>query len=314
MTTSCWGAACAKPITNAAATLVATGGPAPRSPTTLAIRWTGFSNFELAYKGNVLLLDAYFDRGAVYPPLGFSAEDVRRADAILIGHGHVDHMADAASVAASTGATVVGAANVAQKLAEQSLPAQQIRAVHGKGEEVLRFGAFTVEPIAGKHTDAPIDIMNAFQNALDAVMPKRSPEDLAEQAAIRAKAVRSATPADIEGTLTYLITLDSGLRIIYRDSAGAVTDEERAVMARVGSVDVAILAISPAYLPEIVNGRALEYVDLFKPSLVVPAHHDAARDGLWRPTEPIFQALKDENPRLVTVSKTYREPVCIDAR
>ena len=93
-----------------AATLVATGGPAPRSPTTLAIRWTGFSNFELAYKGNVLLLDAYFDRGAVYPPLGFSAEDVRRADAILIGHGHVDHMADAASVAARTGATVVGAA------------------------------------------------------------------------------------------------------------------------------------------------------------------------------------------------------------
>ena len=85
-------------------------------------------------------------------------------------------------------------------------------------------------------------------------------------------------------------------------------------MARAGSVDVAILAISPAYLPEIVNGRALEYVDLFKPSLVVPAHHDAARDGLWRPTEPIFQALKDENPRLVTVSKTYREPVCIDAR
>ncbi len=44
-------------------TLVSTGGPAPRNPHTLAIRWTGYSNFELAYGGQIMLLDAYFDRG-----------------------------------------------------------------------------------------------------------------------------------------------------------------------------------------------------------------------------------------------------------
>src|SRR5688572_30450228 len=31
------------------AVLVSTGGAAPREPNTLAIRWTGFANFELAF-------------------------------------------------------------------------------------------------------------------------------------------------------------------------------------------------------------------------------------------------------------------------
>jgi L-ascorbate metabolism protein UlaG (beta-lactamase superfamily) len=56
----------------------------------------------------VILLDAYFDRGSPYTPLGFKAADIKKADAILIGRGHFDHLADA-SVSARTGAIVVGA-------------------------------------------------------------------------------------------------------------------------------------------------------------------------------------------------------------
>src|SRR5688500_19750556 len=69
-----------------AATLVSTGGRAPSNPRTLAIRWAGYANFELAYNGQVVLLDAAFDRGSSFPPLGFKVPDVTRVDAILIGH------------------------------------------------------------------------------------------------------------------------------------------------------------------------------------------------------------------------------------
>jgi hypothetical protein len=109
-----------------AAQLVSTGGPAPRHPHTLAVRWAGYSNFELAYNGKIILLDAYFDRGSNYPPLGFAARDVTRADAILFGHGHFDHMSDAASVAIRTGAAIVGAPVTTDKLAAQQVPAAQI--------------------------------------------------------------------------------------------------------------------------------------------------------------------------------------------
>ena len=292
------------------ATLVSTGGAAPRDPGTLAVRWTGFSNFELSYKGQIVLLDAYFDRGAVFPSLGFRAAEVKRADAILIGHAHFDHMSDAASIAVRIGAPVVGTPLTIGKLAAQSVPAAQTRTVSGKGGEVLRFGAFTVEPILGRHGVPALDVLQLFQTALDASNPKRTDEETAEQSAIRARGASSDRLVTDE-TLTYLITLDSGFRIIYRDSGGTVTDWERAAMARIGSVDLALVAL-PQYIHGLVTDQVLEYVHTYRPTVFIPAHHDAPRDGLWRPTEPIFQALKDENPRLVTVSKSYREPVCFD--
>src|SRR5580700_8369500 len=83
-----------------ARTLVSAGGAFPRNPHTLAVRWIGFSNFELTYNGRIILLDAYYDRGTAYPPLGVAAADIKTADLILMGHGHFDHMSDAASIGA----------------------------------------------------------------------------------------------------------------------------------------------------------------------------------------------------------------------
>src|SRR5215471_435026 len=149
-------------------TLASTGGAIPRSPHTLAVRWIGYSNFELVYNGHILLLDAYYDRGSIYPSLGFRAADIQRADAILIGHGHFDHMSDAAAVGARTGATVVGAPVTAEKLAAQQIDAKQVRTVTGRSGEVLQFGAFKVEPILGEHGDPPAALVGAFDAALKA--------------------------------------------------------------------------------------------------------------------------------------------------
>src|SRR5436305_7956955 len=48
-----------------ARTLVATGGAAPRAGSTLAVRWAGQTNYELAWNGRVILLDAWYDRGSI---------------------------------------------------------------------------------------------------------------------------------------------------------------------------------------------------------------------------------------------------------
>lgn len=53
---------------------------------------------------------------------------------------------------------------------------------------------------------------------------------------------------------------------------------------------------------------------LDQPSVYIPAHHDADLNGTWRPAEPIFQALKDKDASLITLSKQYREPVCLDTK
>ena len=59
-----------------ASTLVSTGGAFPKDSRTLAIRWTGYTNYELAYNGQIILLDTHFDRGSMFPPLGFTAADI----------------------------------------------------------------------------------------------------------------------------------------------------------------------------------------------------------------------------------------------
>ena len=73
------------------------------------------------------------------------------------------------------------------------------------------------------------------------------------------------------------------------------------------------MAVAADYLMPLTTRQALEHVRLYKPAVYMPAHHDAPREGrrsLWRAIEPVVQALKDDNPNLVTVSRGYREPVC----
>ncbi len=252
-----------------------------------------------------------FDRGSIYPPIGFKAADVVRAGAILIGHGHHDHMADAASIALRTGATVVGAPATTDKLLTQKVPATQVRTVTGKGGEELRFERMTVQPILARHGDPPADVRAAFGEALQRTTPKLTPEETSEQRTIRERGTNDPRIA-AEGTIAYLITLDNGYRILYRDSGGAVTEFERAAMAAVGRVDLALLATAASVLPTLTTRQALEYVRTYRPAVFMPAHHDAPVNDLWRPTEPLFQAIREEDPAIATVSKIYREPACFD--
>jgi L-ascorbate metabolism protein UlaG (beta-lactamase superfamily) len=294
--------------------LTSTGGPGPQNPHTLVVRWTGFSNFELTYKGKVILLDAYFDRGKNYPPLGFSAADVKKADAIIIGHGHYDHMSDAASVGMRTGATLVGAALTTDVLKSESVPESQIRTVTGKGGELLNFEGFTVQPILALHGEPDKHVTQVMEGAYNSLLPKPSADDEAEEKAIRARGTFDPRLVT-EGTIAYLITLDDGFRIMYRDSGGHVTDYEKAAMQKIAGVDLAIVALSADILNVPTEQQALEHASIYRPDVFMPAHHDGALRGhmpLWRATEPVFQALKDQDPNLVTVSRGYREPTCFN--
>jgi hypothetical protein len=153
-----------------------------------------------------------------------------------------------------------------------------------------------------------------MEGALGALSAEPGAAQEAEERAIRARGV-SDPRVIAEGTIAYLITLDSGFRIMYRDSGGRVTDQEKAAIARAGGVDLAIVAIAAEYLMPLTARLALEHMRLYKPEVYMPAHHDAPTSGrrsLWRATEPLFQALKDDNPNLVTVSRGYREPACFN--
>src|SRR6516165_12688468 len=69
------------------------------------------------------------------------------------------------------------------------------------------------------------------------------------------------------------------------------------------------------YLSTLTTRQALEHIRTYRPTVYMPAHHDGSFTGaraMSRATEPLFQAVKDDNPHIVTVSRSYREPVCFN--
>tara|TARA_B100000700_G_scaffold86331_3_gene97129 strand:+ start:5357 stop:6043 length:687 start_codon:yes stop_codon:yes gene_type:complete len=70
---------------------------------TTAIKWLGHYSFEITSGEHKVLVDPFLTDN---PSATVSADDLD-ADFILVTHGHADHVADVASIANRTGATVV---------------------------------------------------------------------------------------------------------------------------------------------------------------------------------------------------------------
>jgi L-ascorbate metabolism protein UlaG (beta-lactamase superfamily) len=290
------------------------GGPLPPRGV-MTIRWLGTTNFEIAYRDQVVLFDTYYDRGPRNRPIGVTPADIRTASVILLGHAHFDHMSDVQPIAANTGAPVMGAPTATATALGLGVPAEQLITVKGTGGESFTFPRFTVEPILAQHSTLDPAILDAFTAAIPVAIGEPTAEEAAAEEAIRARGT-FAPQVVTQGTIAYLITLDTGFRLIYRDSAGPITAYEQDALARIGGrTDVAIVAYTGQYDADRQISVTLPIVALYQPRLMLPAHHDEiAGVFLDIGTEPLFLAIREQLPATRTLSPLYREPVCVDVR
>lgn len=291
-------------------TPAAAGGPAPKAQDVVVVRWLGTTNYELTYRGNVFLLDAYYDRLPKSHAIGVGTKEITRASAIFIGHAHYDHIADAATIAQQTGATVVGASSARDAVSAMGLPAKQVSTV--KGGETLTYPGVSVQAVLGRHdviaTAAPAGHLDKQQAALQAASLVPPLTDAERQQADRIRARGSSDPAlATEGVIGYLFTFGNGFRIMFVDSPGPVTDGQRQVMRGIPSVDVALL---PYLHFEAGIAPLVELATLFKPATVFLGHHDGPGVAMWAANYPAALALRDALPKVRTMDVLYRTPVC----
>jgi L-ascorbate metabolism protein UlaG (beta-lactamase superfamily) len=132
------------------------GGP-------VRVRWLGTAGFAIEHDGAVLLVDPYLTRaslprcvaGPLVPDALAIARHAPKADAIVAGHTHFDHVLDVPSIALSTGAMVFGSRSLATLCRASGVPESRVRDVEGgPGSQpiVAEVGPFRLRFVPSAHS------------------------------------------------------------------------------------------------------------------------------------------------------------------
>src|SRR5262249_51854310 len=95
--------------------------------------------------------DAYVDRVASAPAVGIRIDEIDRADWIVVGHSHFDHLYGAERIARATGARILGSYETVRVMEAQGVPREQCLPVAG-GERARLGPDVVLEVFPSQHS------------------------------------------------------------------------------------------------------------------------------------------------------------------
>ena len=113
--------------------------------------WLGCATFRLTIGELVVFLDAYIDRVPSAAAVGLTTNEVDRADWLVVGHSHFDHLYGAERIARKTGATIIGSYETVRIMEAQGVPLTQLMPVAG-GEKIRLAENITVAVFPSQHS------------------------------------------------------------------------------------------------------------------------------------------------------------------
>ena len=181
-----------------------------------------------------------------------------RADAVLVGHSHHDHILDAPHICKTTGATFVGSQDAAYVAQAAGVPTSQICVTHGEHDH--QFGAATIRAIPSLHGK----VYGRVTLPGSIVAPPRWPPR-----------VWSLPHGQV---LNWSVKMN-GVKMVHIDSADMIDDE----LAQHSADVVCLCAIGRQSRPDYVE----TVVRLLKPRWIVPCHWDWFFSP-WGQTPPLL--------------------------
>ncbi|HUE39472.1 MAG TPA: MBL fold metallo-hydrolase [Candidatus Binatia bacterium] len=287
---------------------------------TVTLDWLGCATFRLAIGELVVFLDAYVDRVPSAQPTGLTIGEIDRADWIVIGHSHFDHLYGAERIARATGATVIGSYETVRILQAQGIPQAQMLPVAG-GEKVRLSADVTVDVFPSQHSCV---WSHRAMPAADAVclgdlgvtlqeQQRRMQElfgflgSLGPEVLDHLRASAQGALGD-GGALLFLFQTPDG-SLLYQDTSGCWSGILRDLRP-----DVAILAAAGRgnLDGEPIQGSLARFVareaELLRPRRIVLSHHDDWLPGFSRAVDvaPIRVELSRVAPAIELVEMGYR--------
>lgn len=246
--------------------------PAPSKPAPakapIELTYLGVAGWQIESAGKTVLVDPYFTRPAdldgviASDPQAVAARSPRRADLIVIGHSHVDHMLDAPAVALATGARIMGSDSTARIARASNVPADRIITI--KGGEDFAFDGYSVRAIPSLHS--ALDDKATFGGPVTVVPPVKF-DDWAEG-----------------GTFNYLLRV-GGHEVFITSTANFIEREVEGLRP-----DIAIIATG--LREEIHDYTCRLLTALGKPPLVYTTHFDDWRAPAPASPEPLGDDMK----------------------
>jgi L-ascorbate metabolism protein UlaG (beta-lactamase superfamily) len=257
-----------------------------------SLDWYGCATYRLTVPGSdrdlVVFLDAYLDRvpGAAGPQPPLAPDDVERADWIVVGHSHFDHLWGAERIARRTGATIIGSHETVRVMEAQGVPLDQLMPVAG-GERVRLSDDVSVAVFPSLHScvwshigmkpadEVCLGDLGLFHQERTARFADlfRYLASLGEDARAHLRAGDQGPRGD-GGALVYLFDTPEGT-LLYQDTSGHWSGILHNVRP-----DVAILAAAGRgnVDGEPIQGSLAQFVArqawLLRPKRVILSHHD----------------------------------------
>ena len=283
--------------------------------------WMGCATFRLSLGDMVVMLDAYIDRVPSAAPTGITVDAIHKADWIVVGHSHFDHLYGAERIAKATGAKIIGSYESIRIMAAQGVPEEQLLPVAG-GEKIRLSPDITVDVYPSQHScvwsTEPLPESDAVcigELGVTYQEQQEKMQGLWDQLKAMGDEVVSHLQASAQeargdgGALVYFFDTPEG-SLLYQDTSG----HWQGILQDIRP-DVAILAAAGRgnIDGEPIQGTLAQFVaqqvGLLRPRRVILSHHDDWLPGFSRKidTAPIREEMARRAPRTELVEMGYME-------